>query len=333
MARHSIAKCLAALASPFFLGGCVMLPSFPSWEMLPPGVSMADIAGSETASPAIEARNLVLDASENAIIEATIDGHPVTLQVDTGHSGITLNGAAAQRIGLQQSMLPYSIRVGPRVIEGQSAVADVVIEQAVSRQRVRWIDAPVSDIADGVITMANLPYASITMRLREDAPDDVAFTLQTEPRDYSIVHRLPVQDRRLDIRFLLDAPETYITTAASAHLANTQNGRWAGETVDHPIAYGIARPVRPMAFANPLAIGALSLDRALVRMRDYEGGERLPQDPEPELPSDAIVVPGTRDRSDPEYFVTVGRDVLHACASITYIRETRQLALRCAPSR
>ena len=324
---------LAIGAATMLLGGCALPAGIPSWDYVQAAIDAANDPASLSDTGVIAGEPLVLDASDGEpVIEATINGLPVRLRVETAHSGITLNPEAAARIGLAPSLYATNMRIGPVIVPGQTAMANIATGPGISRQRVTWYDRPVTEGADGIVTIADLPYPRVTLTLAPATGSEVPIVLSTVPRQYSVVHRHDAGPRRIDIRMMLASERTFVTTAAGALLAQTNGGSWAGEKGRHVISMGVARGVREMDFARPLDIRGLRLDSALIRLADYQSDTDLPLDPV-EDDDDTILVAGRHERSDAAWFVTLGRDALVGCSSLTYEKATRNLTLMCATDR
>ena len=299
------------------LSGCILTSGIPDWEV------------SEEVSATGEApEKVAIDVANDELVDATVNGHAVRLRVEIGHTGLVLNPDTAARLGLLSTVSGKAM-VGPVEVKAYSAVADVTSGPGTSRQRIYWYERSITDGADGIITLADLPYRNVTLRLSPPRAGEVETVLQTMVNHDSIVYRLPVAGSTIDVRFYLDRDRTTATSAAAAILGESHGGKWSGEERQYPITLGIERAVRPMTLAKPVNIGdagSLDVSQFLARMRDWKGKTELPVDPAQE--GQPIVVEGNRG-SRSEYFLTLGRDVLDRCSSVTYERETQILRLRC----
>jgi hypothetical protein len=256
------------------------------------------------------------------------------LRVEAGHRGIILNPAAAARAGLAKSIFRSGVQIGPIFTQGETGVAPVVIDgRADGDRRITWYERDIAPGVDGVISIAHLPYESVTLNLRPAAQDEVPIVLETSPEgtaDAAYIHK--VGGKEIEVRFLLDTPRSMLSAAAGALLAEHHGGAWSGEAFDQPIALGVSRPVRPMRFSRPIVLGGLPVDQMLVRTSDYRGKYVLPSSTiDASEDASQIVVTGKRAKSRAALNAIIGNDYLSRCSSITYSRNKRLLTMRCKP--
>ena len=169
-----------------------------------------------------------------------------------------------------------------------------------------------------------------TLRLRPGHPGQRALIFAVEPSEYyGLVHRQRFARETLDFVFGLRRPEALATAAAGAHLARQFGGAWRGEAFMAPATFSVVRPLRRMAFANPIAVGDLRLGAMLVRTADFRGAFVLPEDASSD-PSE-IVVTGRQARSRARLTVALGSDQLSRCSSIQYDNALGRLTIYCDP--
>jgi len=280
------------------------------------------------SAPAI-AGDLVLQPN-NYVIDASINGHPVRLRVDPSAPGyIILNPAAVQRIGLRPSMTRARTTIGPVVLRGSSKTADVTIAGTTSERRLLWWDRAIVSEADGVVSIADLPYDRVTLTLGQPRAGEQAFQLPFQRAAGSgLTHRMRVGDQELVLTITLNKPESLATAAAGALIAQLHAGAWAGEPREEPVSFGVRRPVRPLALGQPMPIVAgLVLTRMLVRTQDHRGNAQLPR--EADADPEEIVVTAATGRRRPLYVLTLGRDWLAPCSSVSWDNRTRLMTLNC----
>lgn len=267
------------------------------------------------------------------IVPVLVNGQPLRLRVDPG-MGLMLNPQAAQRLRLKQSLLRPSVRVGPVQFSGNSKVARLEVGGWRGNRRFYWFDRDVVAGADGTIGLADLPNPTITMQLRPAQPGEILFHF---PVDVSTTLGL-VYDYRLGTtsvttRFSPLLAAGHASAAAGALIATAYDGAWAGETEQQPVIWGVVRPVRPMRFARTVSMNGFPINRLLIRTSDYRGNHLLPPDQAAAAQAEAdpseIVVTGARSGGSPLYRLTLGRDHLSACSSITYVKADRRLTLSC----
>tara|TARA_B100000678_G_scaffold290574_1_gene303867 strand:- start:483 stop:1514 length:1032 start_codon:yes stop_codon:yes gene_type:complete len=327
--RFNVTRRMSRTAVALVAGAAVLLSGCAFLQL--PG-KVAEWQQLMSPEEVIPAEPLSFDAADGFLMDATIDGHPVRLRVSLRSKGIELNPETARRIGLESRGRSTAMQLGKKMVDGGYAQAEVLIGTARSYPRVEWFDADVGDGVDGVINIAYLPAPSVTLNLRPRREADRPTILPTVDRGgFAVVYRHREGNRTIDVRPDLASSQTVLTTATGAYLAERLGGTWSGTDRPHPIVYGIARPVRPMAFATPLIIGNFRIDEALVRLRDYQGDDLLPSFDTGEDDEDTIMVVGDEDRTAAVHFLYLGRDVLGRCASITYTRASQELELICPP--
>jgi hypothetical protein len=109
-----------------------------------------------------------------------------------------------------------------------------------------------------------------------------------------------------------------------------QGGTWAGDAREEPLDFGVVRPVRPLTLARGLPITGLGLGKLLVRTQDHRGSAQLPAENGPD-PDEIVVTANSRQK--PRYILTLGRDWLASCSSMTWDNRLRVLALSCRAAR
>jgi hypothetical protein len=106
------------------------------------------------------------------------------------------------------------------------------------------------------------------------------------------------------------------------------DGIWRGAEASQTIAFGVSRPVRPMALHKPIDLDGFSTDRFLVRTRDNRGAYSLP--PDAVDPDEILVTADSRSRQPERLQLILGREQFSSCSSLTFERALRRLTLRCA---
>ncbi len=276
------------------------------------------------------AADLTLDAASGWIIDAQVNGVPVRLRVDPSAPGyIILNPGAVRRIGLRESMTRAQTFVGPVRLRGSTKAADVALGGGVSERRLLWWDRDVVNGADGIVSMADLPYDAVTLSLAEPRPSERLLRLpMTFERNSGLIHRLSLDGQEIIVTISLNKPQSMATAAAGGLIARHHEGTWAGEARQQPISFGVERPVRPLALGHPLPLAGLAVREMLVRTRDNRGNVDLP--PEAGADPDEVVVTAQSGRQRSRYILTLGRDWLSACSSIIWDNRTRIMTLNCA---
>jgi hypothetical protein len=148
--------------------------------------------------------------------------------------------------------------------------------------------------------------------------------------------RLTVGGDALVVRFDPYHRRTVANALAAQRLARVLDGRFDGPATPEEIAFGIERPVRPMAFARPLAIGPLALGRIGVRTVPdlWSGGSvagiREAGDPDEVAEPEDVVVTGKRRKKPRPGTLTIGAEDLERCSGITFDKGRQEVRLTCA---
>jgi hypothetical protein len=280
------------------------------------------------ARPLPPAGDLVLDAAD-PVVAVEIAGVPMRLRVDLSVQGpVELNPAAAARLPLRwEADLPLD--VGRVRLFGRVALADLRLADG------RTVPVQLADHrreccagVDGAVPPGLLPYRSVSWR-RADAPEPTAaLVLPLRFRDET-GYEGDSGVAGVSVRFDPFRPDSLATAAAGARLSRAWGGRWDGPPGSRMVAFGVARPVRPLAFDRPGSIAGFPIAGLPVRLADFAGHGRLPADP---TTPDEIVV---SRRVDPQHAwpaVTLGDDRLRRCREIRFTARPLALTLRCAPA-
>jgi len=281
------------------------------------------LIGAHKSQPATG--DLLLDAAD-PVIAVEIQKVPMRLRVDLDRQdSIELNPAAAAR-------LPVQWFAGDPTDVGRvrlpSQVAGVVLNVH-GRQLPAEVSQHGRDCCigtDGVIGPDMLPFATVRWR---NAAAPTSTDSRVLPLEASETTGLSAASdaRDVRVRFALGAPETIATAAAGATLARLGDGRWSGAERRVDLAFGIARPARPMAFARPGQMAGFRLDNVLVRLSDFAGDSKLPTEP---AHAGEFVIAHHLKHQPAWPAVTIGADRLSRCAEIIYTAVPRTLTLRCA---
>lgn len=286
------------------------------------------------AGGAAKPRAAELIVAPDGMRPSSVAGVPARLRVDPAAPGMpVLNPALAARAGLKAGPFAASYAVGPVVITGSTAVARIDLGAGPVKRRVTWTTRAYSDAADAVVGPGGLPDPVIRFQLRAPRPGERVAVLPMAKAGGLFggwgltLATLTVDGGPVRVRFDPRRPTT-ATAGAAVALARAHGGALEGPPAAADIAWGVQRPVRAMRLARPLAIGPLPLDRLLVRVSDYGAttsiGEAGASDPDEVV----VVAKGKRDRS--RDVLTIGRDQLDRCSSITFDKRARQVRLSCA---
>jgi len=278
------------------------------------------------ARPAPPRGDLVLDAAD-PVIAVEVAGVPLRLRVDLSvQDAVELNPVAAARLPVRwETDLPLD--VGRVRLSGRTAAADLRLDDgrtvpiAVSDH-----GRPCCDGVDGAVPPGLLPFRTIRWH-RAEAPEPTAtlpLPLRFRPETG---YEADTDVAGVRVRFDPFRPDTLATAAAGARLSQAWGGRWAGPPASSVVAYGVARPVRPIAFDRPGRLAGFPVPRLLVRLADFAGRGALPSDPS--TPGEIVV----SHRVDPQRAwpaVTLGDDTLRRCRDIGFTLQPLSLTLACA---
>lgn len=280
------------------------------------------------ASPA-SADDLVLGAS-SPYVDAVIGGVALRLKVKLDHApGILLNPDAAARTGLGRGDGRWVQQIGPVKLRGHHAEVRLLLGGAPAKADVRWHDRAVSTEADGEVSIDALPFERVTLERSRPGPQERDFDFATKLHDnHGLYVPLRVGGRRVAARLSFSNARTSAPAAAAAAIAVVHGGALEPEKSYEEISLGVMRPVWPLRFERPLAVGGLDVPLIMVRGSDFRGKHRLQRRQQPA--AEQIVVTGERRSQDALYRITIGLDVLGRCSSATYVRSTGALRLRCA---
>lgn len=268
---------------------------------------------------------LVLDAAQ-PVIAVEIDGVPMRLRVDLDQQeSIELNPTAAARLPVKWEK-GYDLEVGRVHLPSREAPVRMRIAGRLIPTQVAEHGRDCCAGSDGAIGPDLLPYAIVRWRNASTPSPGTPLTLPIETSSETGLSA-PGGAASVRLRFAFALPSSVATAAAGGRLARLWGGSWAAPPGRIPLAFGIARPARDMAFARPGRLAGFRFDRLMVRTGDFEGRETLPEDPA--LPGELVV----RHGLPPQHgwpAVTIGTDKLARCAEVAYRAEPRSLTLDCA---
>ncbi len=301
---------------------------------------MMTAAAAALAVPAA-ASDLVLDASSGFTVPVEINGVTLRLRVDPAASGlVVLNPGAAARARLNPEIKPPNsflpgayprqsfARIGPVNLTGLTSRTAVTIAGRPAELRMIWFDRDALAGVDGIISVANLPFDRVVLRLAPPREGETALALQLDyASEIGLYFPYALGERTLPVQFSLWRPDNMSTAAAGALLANSHAGGWRGDYARRTISFGVDRPVRPMALGRPLELHGLNVGQFLVRTGDYRGGYALPSDA---ADPDEIVVTAAGNHQVARLNLTLGRSQFARCSSIAWEGRDRRLTLSCA---
>lgn len=175
---------------------------------------------------------------------------------------------------------------------------------------------PVTRRADGLVGPGVLPYNTVIVRLGYDQPGARDIVFEMEDSDLWQI-RTQVGGETLLVQFNLTAGPTVFNRTASRLFDRPDGIVPVGDVVRLPLILGLETMMQPVE--TEFTVAGLALGATYARTNAALIGATEP---------DAIVSE-TQARNPPPPNVTLGRDALAPCSSITVDRRARRLTLRC----
>lgn len=272
------------------------------------------------SAPALAQSSITLQANPVPIVEAEINGQPVRLEVDPRLPRfLAVSRATAERLGLQR--IPFAganvgIDGSGTLLRGRTARPHVTFGEHELRVTTGIFPAPITSHADGVIGVAALPYDVITIELGGSGR---ARTIEADLATEDVwILAANVGGIDLLIDFDLGARESVFSRTASRQFDDTGAIVADGALEERPVIFGLRTMMQPVR--TQLGALGLPLGTAFARTDAPLLGA---------IEEDAIIVEAESGRVRPPR-ISIGRDALSQCASITVDRRTRHLTLHCA---
>lgn len=255
------------------------------------------------------------------VVDAMVAGVPARLAV-TLDQGVYLSGPFAARVTLPWAAGGYE-QVGRVRVRFRQATGPVAIGGVTRSVRMQAQDGPCCAGRDGAIGAADLPWPVVRIGQSGPAPEQRYKAEIDTQSGLSIPWK--VGGTIIHVVLAPDTPETVATASAASALAKAYGGQFVGQGRDAVLAFGVTRTVRDMALARPAMLLGGPLDRIAVRLADFGGGGRLPEEPGGE----GIVVRRKVPSQHGWPAITVGRDRLGRCPTITVYRDAGAIGLAC----
>ncbi|WP_019834317.1 hypothetical protein [Sphingomonas sp. PR090111-T3T-6A] len=259
------------------------------------------------------------------VVDATVAGVSAKLAVVLDQ-GVYLAPPFAEKVPLPWKPGGYEevgrVRVPFRQAAGEVSIAGITTPRALSVH-----DGPCCRGHDGAIGAAELPWSVVRFG-QEGGAGEQRFPAENDAQSGLSV---PWRVGRSTVHIVLapDAPETLATASAAAVLAGTYGGHFEGQARQAVIAFGVNRQVRDMVLSRAAMPLGLRLDRVAVRLADFEGSGKLPQ----EKADGGILVrhaPPAPQHGWPA--LILGRDLLGRCPVISVYRDEGAIGLVCKPA-
>lgn len=261
-------------------------------------------------------------------VPVKIRGRAMIMQLDPDIGARRLlNQSAAHQLGFKGSAIQGGYRIGPIELVANSQAAQGVIGIP-GTYRFHWFDRDVAREAAGLISPALLPYDQVVVRLRADTLNGEIRSLRFRgPGTYGFSGGeaiIVVKGEDVAVGISTSRSETIASARVGALLLEQYGGRFEGASQDVEIRYGVQRPVRRLVLERPLAFAGVSIGSLLVRVNELGDASNRRDDADPE----EVVVFGRSTRKS-KLVLSLGRDALAACDSITFNNKHKRLDLRC----
>jgi hypothetical protein len=190
----------------------------------------------------------------------------------------------------------------------------VVFEGGDSRAFAGIFPVPVTSRADGVIGPGALPYDVVTIRLGPAQPGEreIIFTLE-DANKWTPLAR--VGDADLHVLFDVSQPASIFNRPAARYYDANGGIVSNGDLVEAPVILGLRGQMQPVTTA--LSVQGIGFATTYARTNSPLLGADDP---------DTIVV-AREGNTPPE--ITLGREALSRCSSISVDNRSKQMTLRC----
>lgn len=289
---------------------------------------MADTAAAKDRQPT----SIIL--SNDYVVSGMIGEMPVSLKVDAATPDRPLlNPKFVEKIGLGKSIIDVRFSIGPVKIRANTKVVKYKFDGMDWKRRSLWADRAYTGKYDGGVGPGGIPHDIITFELRTPQAGEQKFVLPLTQNGNSVTE-LEVGGKTIDITFTLKRDRTLATAATGAIIAENYDGAFTGESETTEIAFGIERPIRAITLSEPINIIGRTLDSFFVRTKDGGDSSGIMDGDLKDGAEDSseIVVIGKKGKKDKNrYSISLGRNDLSHCSSITYDKLAKEIQLSCMP--
>lgn len=299
-----------------------------------PAVAPAPEPGVAAALPPM-AEELVLEGDN--IVTIAINGVPLRFAVSADAFGApVINPEVAARLMLWHEGR-RGWQFGPVSVAGVAASVLADFGSGPVPMSIAWTERPASAKADGVIGVHDLPHQRVTFALRDPAGEEITerFPLRRAGggNNTRLGTEIAIGKRKLLMIFVTERAENLITAPTANFIATHREGGFEpGSDGIAVMNFGVERPTRIMRIAEPIALGALPVERFAVRVEDYgdprEVGEIAEGDPR--FDKNHILVSRRKGRGRPDLLTRIGRDQIAHCSRLTYDFAAKEIRLSCA---
>lgn len=272
---------------------------------------------------------------DDGVVAAMVEDAAGRMRIDPGAPALPLlTKRYAQAAGLKPGMFGLAFQIGLSTLRGRTAVARIMLDGTRMKRRVGWFDAPYAPGIDGVIGPGGLdaPIVRFELHTPRAGERSVALPMADDGGligNWGVVYALiDLDSERMKLRFDLHHRASLASAGAGQRIAAARGGALTGPIEQNEIVFGIVRPVRRMTLQRPLTIGPLALNELRVRVSDYGSAATIP-DADAVADPDEIVVTGKKKHDVRRDQLTIGRDELDRCSSLTFDKPAKQIVLSC----
>lgn len=296
----------------------------PACSLLSLAFMLAAPAVGRRPPPPPDLGTVTLDRAD-PVVEARVAGVTARLAVVLD-DGVFLAPAFADRVPLAWEKAGHE-EVGRVRVAFRDAAGEVAIAGVVQPKRVTVHDGPCCAGHDGAIGAAELPWSVVQLG-RDDGRPEQRFAAESDDQSgLNIPWR--VGNGTIHVVLSPDLAETVATASAAAILAKVYGGHFEGQARQATLAFGVKREVRDLALDRPAPLLGFRLERIAVRLADFEGSGKLPQD----KAGEGILVRHAPQAPQHGWAaITIGRDLLGRCPRISVYRDEAMIGLACDPA-
>lgn len=302
-------------------------------------IAVSDAGHTQNGPPPASADVLIVPPDR--IIQGTINSQPVRYEFNGSlPSYFIIDPEVATRLGLKAGFLPAlgrSYNTG-KVSFGKSAKVDYTLGSKSGRGDVVWHKRPDSKNGDISLGLSSIQEPIVTFMLRPQQPSERLFMLPLRILNGE-APGTAVKDGKNEIFVIFDfRQEANVANASMAvNLVAENGGAFVANEGRIMTTVTTERRARMLELDRPLKVGPLQLSRIDVLI-DARGnakpiptGKIIPQ----KAQEDEIVVTAHRKvkrGNEDAQFLSIGRDALSACSSITFDRKLREIRMSCIPA-
>jgi len=281
----------------------------------------------------------MLEVGRNGTVDVQVNGLPAKMEFrGDGISYPVLNPDVAEKYKLRSNffanVLGIEAKVGPITIPGRTGKAKFSIEGQDGSRRMLWFDRPIAPGLDGSVGPNAVPQSRIRLNVGADTAHPTQASLPLRVEDGRVGTTIRIDQTDVFVMFNPMSPRTIASAGAGQVIAIAQAGKWGGAQESAIVNFGIERPVRNLVLSSPIQIGNVTVANLLVRDNSRLVGvdeikNQAEGDDANEVTLPAVTVTAKQGGLKPSYKLTLGKDVLSRCASITFNKVLGQIDLNC----